>query len=173
KSNLSRALLSFLKNMLTWQCLPMQTVLCSHLKETEAAEEIVLIAVEAEIFTTILAEEVITMLEIIQVAMQVLQTPIPPTWLNTNLSFHTCPLTPILGSSPVVSSPPSILGPHPSLSSIPILDPPSDISPTLSSNPPHLPPATSSLLQTSRRLEKLQALSRALKISYHNYWSLV
>ena len=71
------------------------------------------------------------------------QTPIPPTWLNTNLSFHTCPLTPILGSGPVVSSPPSILGPHPSLSSIPILDPPSDISPTLSSNPPHLPPATS------------------------------
>ncbi len=74
KSNRSRALLIFLKNMLTWQCLPMQivTILCSRLKETEAAEEIVLIAVEAEILTTILAEEVIIMLEIIQVEMQVL-----------------------------------------------------------------------------------------------------
>ena len=49
------------------------TILCSRLKEIEAAEEIVLIVVEAEIFTTILAEEVITMLEIIQVEMQVLQ----------------------------------------------------------------------------------------------------
>jgi hypothetical protein len=48
------------------------TILCSRLKETEAAEEIVLIAVEAEILTTILAEEVIIMLEIIQVEMQVL-----------------------------------------------------------------------------------------------------
>jgi hypothetical protein len=86
------------------------------------------------------------------------QTPIPPTWLNTNLSFHTCPLTPILGSGPVVSSPPSILGPHPTLSNIPTLDPPSlsstshssinselppsDIPPTLSSNPPPLPSVT-------------------------------
>uniref|UniRef100_A0A2N9H2Q8 CCHC-type domain-containing protein n=1 Tax=Fagus sylvatica TaxID=28930 RepID=A0A2N9H2Q8_FAGSY len=78
--------------------------------------------------------------------------------LNTNLSFHTCPLTPILGSGPVVSSPPSILGPHPTLSNIPTLDPPSlsstshssinselppsDIPPTLSSNPPPLPSVT-------------------------------
>ena len=53
------------------------------------------------------------------------QTPILSTWLNTNLSFHTCPLTPIFGSGPVVSSTPSILGPHPTLSNILTLDHPS------------------------------------------------
>jgi hypothetical protein len=43
-------------------------------------------------------------------------TPPSPTWLNTNLYFHSCPLSSIIGSGPSVTSPPlpSILGLFPS-----------------------------------------------------------
>ena len=86
--------------------------------------------------------------------------PVSPTWLQTNLFFHECPLLPIFGSGPTS---PSILGPIPSSSpqispsllfesivsntesvtSTPIVPDPSPSQPIHSNPPPPVAPQTS------------------------------
>ena len=76
-------------------------------------------------------------------------TSIPPTWLHSNLFFHTCPLSPILGTGPTTSteyhSLPSILGPLPFNTSLPMSSSSSsDVPVTISPPVPNITPVTES-----------------------------
>jgi hypothetical protein len=81
-------------------------------------------------------------------------TSIPPTWLHSNLFFHTCPLSPILGTGPTTSteyhSLPSILGPLPFNTSLPMSSSSSsDVPVTISPHVPNITPVTESPISST------------------------